>query len=210
MTQSNFSTDSLTPTPTNLVLVLSGPSGVGKDSALDTMKSRAMPLCYIVTNTTRPQRLGETDGEHYHFISRTEFSRMIGADELLEHAEVYGNYYGVPKAMVRQAIDYGKDVIIKVDVQGAITIKKNLPDAILIFLMPPSLDELARRLNKRGTENSADLELRLNTAQSEIAQLSLFDYYVVSYANQLESVADDIAAIIASEKMRVKLRRYDF
>ena len=210
MTQSNFSTDSLTPTPTNLVLVLSGPSGVGKDSALDTMKSRAMPLCYIVTNTTRPQRLGEIDGEHYHFISRTEFSRMIGADELLEHAEVYGNYYGVPKAMVRQAIDYGKDVIIKVDVQGAITIKKNLPDAILIFLMPPSLDELARRLNKRGTENSADLELRLNTAQSEIAQLSLFDYYVVSYANQLESVADDIAAIIASEKMRVKLRRYDF
>lgn len=210
MTQSNFSTDSLTPTPTNLVLVLSGPSGVGKDSALDTMKARAMPLCYIVTNTTRPQRLGEIDGEHYHFISRTEFSRMIGADELLEHAEVYGNYYGVPKAMVRQAIDYGKDVIIKVDVQGAITIKKNLPDAILIFLMPPSLDELARRLNKRGTENSADLELRLNTAQSEIAQLSLFDYYVVSYANQLESVADDIAAIIASEKMRVKLRRYDF
>jgi len=210
MTQSNFNTDSLTPTPTNLVLVLSGPSGVGKDSALDTMKVRTMPLCYIVTNTTRPQRPGEIDGEHYHFISRAEFSRMISANELLEHAEVYGNFYGVPKTMVRQAIDYGKDVIIKVDVQGAITIKKNLPDAILIFLMPPSLDELAKRLNKRGTENSADLELRLNTAQSEIAQLSLFDYYVVSYANQLESVADNIAAIIASEKMRVKLRKYDF
>jgi len=210
MTQSNFNTDSLTPTPTNLVLVLSGPSGVGKDSALDTMKARTMPLCYIVTNTTRPQRPGEIDGEHYHFISRTEFSRMISANELLEHAEVYGNFYGVPKTMVRQATDYGKDVIIKVDVQGAITIKKNLPDAILIFLMPPSLDELAKRLNKRGTENSADLELRLNTAQSEIAQLSLFDYYVVSYANQLESVADNIAAIIASEKMRVKLRKYDF
>jgi len=206
---SNSSADSLIPAPTNLVLVLSGPSGVGKDAALNAMKERSIPLAYIVTNTTRPQRQGETNGEHYHFISQAEFTRMLNANKLLEHAEVYGNYYGVPKAMVRQALISGQDVIIKVDVQGALAIKKQLPDAILIFLMPPSLDELSKRLRKRGTENSKELEIRLNTARSEIEKLPLFNYTVVSYSNRIESIADDIKAIITAEKLRVKSRRYN-
>ncbi|MCL2706653.1 MAG: guanylate kinase [Dehalococcoidia bacterium] len=209
MNQLNYSPDNILSAPVNLVLVLSGPSGVGKDATLSALKTRSTSPVHIITNTTRSQRLGETDGEHYHFISQPEFTRMISNNELLEHAEVYGNYYGVPKAAVHQALAHGKDVIIKVDVQGAITIKKNLPDAVLIFLMPPSLDELSRRLRKRGTESSSDLELRLNTARSEIEQLSSFDYVVVSHSNRIESTTDDISAIIAAEKLRIPSRSYN-
>jgi guanylate kinase len=208
MTLSSSNTDSLYPAPANLVLVLSGPSGVGKDVTLNAMRARSIPLDYILTNTTRAKRPDETDGEHYRFISQTEFVRMIRNNELLEHAEVYGNYYGVPKATVYQALSHGKDVIIKVDVQGALTIKKNLPDAVLIFLMPPSLDELAKRLRGRGTESSEEIALRLNTARSEIAQLPLFDYFVVSYSNHIESAADDIVSIITAEKLRATPRSY--
>jgi len=206
---SNFNAESLSPAPDNLVLVLSGPSGVGKDVALNAMKARPIPLTYVVTNTTRPQRQCEIDGEHYHFVSQTEFSRMIGANELLEYAEVYGNYYGVPKTMVCQALAESKDVIIKVDVQGALTIKKRIPDAVLIFLLPPSFDELANRLQKRGTENNNDMELRLNTARSEIELLPLFNYAVVSYSNRIEDIVDNVAAIITAEKLRVKSRSFD-
>ncbi|MCL1885221.1 MAG: guanylate kinase [Dehalococcoidia bacterium] len=209
MMSSNSNAESLILTPDNLVLVLSGPSGVGKDVALNAMKARPIPSTYVVTNTTRPQRQCEIDGEHYHFVSQAEFSRMIGANELLEYAEVYGNYYGVPKTMVCQALADGKDVIIKVDVQGALTIKKRIPDAVLIFLMPPSLDELANRLQKRGTENNNDMELRLNTARSEIELLPLFNYAVVSYSNRIEDIVDNVAAIITAEKLRVKSHSFN-
>ena len=110
------------------------------------MKARALPLTFIVTNTTRPQRPGEVDNVHYHFVSQAEFTILRLGDELLEHAAVYGHFYGVPKAPVRQSLSQGKDVVIKVDVQGAMTIKNKLPGAVLIFLMPPSLEELGRRL----------------------------------------------------------------
>ncbi len=139
----------LSPTQVPLVVVLSGPSGAGKDATLSAMKSCSLPLSFIVTNTTRPQRPGEVDNVHYHFVSQQEFARLVEARELLEHAEVYGHFYGVPKAPVRQALALGKDVIIKVDVQGAMTIKKNLPGAVLIFLMPPSLEELAQRPRRK-------------------------------------------------------------
>jgi len=198
----------LSPTRVPLVVVLSGPSGAGKDTALSTMKARALPLFFIITNTTRPQRPGEVDGVHYHFVSQQEFKRLTDGRELLEHAEVYGHFYGVPKAPVRQALAQGKDAIIKVDVQGAMTIKKNLPGAVLIFLMPPSLEELTQRLKGRGTESARDLDIRLDTARSEIEKLPFFDYSVLSYQNRIEEVVSDIVTIMRAEKLRVAHREY--
>jgi len=198
----------LSPTPVPLIVVLSGPSGAGKDAALSAMKARALPLSFIITNTTRPQRPGEVDNVHYHFVSQQAFKRLIDGHELLEHAEVYGHFYGVPKAPVRQALVRGKDVIIKVDVQGAMTIKKNLPGAVLIFLMPPSLEELMQRLKGRGTESAIDLEIRLDTARSEIEKLPFFDYSVLSYQNRIEEAVSDIETIMHAEKLRVAHRKY--
>jgi guanylate kinase len=198
----------LSPAPLPLVVVLSGPSGAGKDATLSAMKSCSLPLSFIVTNTTRPQRPGEVDGVAYHFVSQQEFKRLVDGRELLEHAEVYGHFYGVPKAPVHQALALGKDVIIKVDVQGAMTIKKNLPGAVLIFLMPPSPEELKQRLKGRNTESIGDLEIRLDTARSEIAKLPMFDYVVLSYQNRIENTVDDITAIITAEKLRVAHREY--
>jgi len=208
MKPSSSKTSPTVPTPIPLVVVLSGPSGAGKDAVLNAMKSCALPLSFIVTNTTRPQRPGEVDNVHYHFVSRQEFTRLIDGGELLEHAEVYGHFYGVPGVPVRQALAQGKDVILKVDVQGAMTIKKNLPGAVLIFLMPPSLKELAERLKGRGTESAGDLEIRLDTARSEIEKLPLFDYVVVSSQNHIDQSVADIKAIIRAEKLRVSPREY--
>lgn len=199
---------SLAPAPSPLVVVLSGPSGAGKDAVLSAMKARSIPISYIVTNTTRPQRPGEVDNVHYHFVSSQEFESLIKRGELLEHAEVYGRFYGVPKAPVREALAQGKDAIIKVDVQGAMTIKKRLNGAVLIFLMPPSLEELAQRLKGRNTESPGDLEIRLDTARSEIEKLPRFDYVVMSYQDRIEKAVSDIEAIIRAEKLRVTRREY--
>jgi len=200
--------DYLPPASKPLVLVLSGPSGAGKDAVLNCMKSRHLPLAFIVTSTTRPQRSGEVDNVHYHFVSRQDFRCLLERHELLEHAAVYGHFYGVPRQPVREALAQGKDVIIKVDVQGAMTIKKKLPQAVLVFLMPPSIDELAQRLKQRNTESAGDLELRLNIARAELKKLGLFDYLVTSYEDQVERAANDIEAIITAEKRRIKPREY--
>ena len=165
-----------------------------------------MPLYYTVTNTTRACRPGESDGKPYRFVGMEDFERLLERDELLEHAVVYGNHYGVPKSQVREALAAGKDVILKIDVQGAMTIKKLLPDATLIFLMPPSLAELARRLGGRKTETPEELELRLATARAEIAKLSEFHYVVTN--RDIRQSLNDISAIIAAEKLRVAPRRY--
>ncbi len=173
------------------------------------MKTRGLALHYVVTNTTRPRRPAEVEGEPYHFISDAEFERLIAQNEMLEHALVYGRHYGVPKSQVRDALKQGKDVVIKVDVQGAMTIKKLLPDAVLAFLMPPSLDELAKRLNGRGTEAPKDLELRLSTARSEIEKLREFDYVVTNHSQHIDRAVEDVAAIITAEKLRVAPRKYE-
>lgn len=194
------------PLPSPLVIVLSGPSGAGKDAVLGAMRERGIKAEYVVTNTTRARRPAEAEGNPYHFVSVDEFKSLLEHGEMLEHAEVYGNYYGVPKASVRKALAEGRDVLIKVDVQGALTIKKLLPGAVLIFLMPPSLDELAHRLNGRRTEASKDLELRLATARSEIDKLPSFDYAVTNL--RLKQAVDDVAAIITAEKLRTTPRSY--
>ncbi|MFC1911542.1 guanylate kinase [Chloroflexota bacterium] len=189
-----------------LLIVLSGPSGVGKDAVLSRMRESKYPLEYIVTVTTRPRRARERDNRDYNFISTEKFHAMIEHDELLEWANVYGNLYGVPKEPIRQALDSGKDTIVKVDVQGAATIKKILPQAVFIFLMPPSMEELMLRLNRRHTELPFDLALRAKTAEEEIKQLPLFDYRVFSGRDEINRAVSDITSILTAEKRRVAQR----
>jgi guanylate kinase len=189
-----------------LLIVISGSSGIGKDAALNRMKELGYPFHYTVTFTTRTQRAGEIDGGDYFFISKTGFREMVRQDEFLEWAEVYGNWYGIPKKQVKQALDRGQDVIIKIDVQGAATVKKLVPEAVLIFLAPPSMEELEQRLIKRKTETASDLELRIKTAMAEMNSLPLFDYMVVNYQDAMDSTITKVNAIVAAEKCRVKPR----
>jgi len=189
-----------------LLIVLSGPSGVGKDAVLARMRRLRRPFHYVVTATTRPRRAEEKDGVDYHFLSQEEFQKMIDSGQLLERAKVYGNYYGVPKDEIAQGLAKGMDVIVKVDIQGAATIKKILPQAVFIFLMPPSIGELQRRLRQRRSEAGADLALRLKKAEEEIKSLPLFDYVVTSHQDELETIVAQIDAIVVAEKCRVKPR----
>jgi guanylate kinase len=189
-----------------LFIVLSGPSGAGKDAVLARMKEMDYPLKYITTLTTRPQRPGEKDTVDYRFVTVKRFQEMIENNELLEQAEVYGNWYGVPKEAVREALSQGQDAAVKVDVQGAAAIKKIMPQAIFIFLMPPSMEELKARLKQRRTESSADLDLRLKTAEEEIKQMPLFDYLVFNRLNEIDRAVAEIEAIITAEKCRVTPR----
>jgi len=189
-----------------LFIVISGPSGAGKDAVLTKMKELGCPLEYVVTVTTRPQRDKERNNVDYHFISTERFQEMIKREEFLEWANVYGNWYGVPKKPVKQALDKGQDVIVKVDIQGAATIKKILPQAVFIFLVPPSMEELVLRLKQRHTESPFDLALRTKTAEEEIKQLSLFDYIVVNKRGEMDLAVSDIKAIITAEKCRVTPR----
>jgi len=193
-----------------LLIVLSGPSGAGKDAVLTRIRESNYPLNYITTVTTRPQRATERDNIDYHFISTKKFQKMIENNELLEWANVYGNWYGVPKKPVKQALHKGQDTIVKVDIQGATTIKKILPQAVFIFLTPPSTEELRLRLKQRHTESSFDLALRTKTAEEEIKQLSLFDYVVFSRQNEIDRAVADIEAIITAEKCRVTPRKVSF
>ena len=193
-----------------LLIVLSGPSGVGKDAVLEGFKKRSYPMHYAVTATTRPRRKKETDGVDYHFVSKTEFEKMIEKGELLEWANVYGNLYGVPKSESLQAMDKGKDVIVKVDVQGAASIKKTVPQAVFIFLAPPSMEDLNKRLKQRKTESSIDLEVRIKAAEKEMNSLSMFDYVVVNHRDGIRRAISQIESIITAEKCRVKPRSIEF
>ena len=189
-----------------LLVVLSGPSGVGKDVVLARMRRLGRPFHYVVTATTRPKRAREKNGVDYHFLSRKEFQQMVDKHQFLEWANVYGNYYGVPKDEITSALSQGVDAIVKVDVQGAATIKEILPQAVFIFLTPPSMEALKKRLKMRRSESSADLALRLERAKEEIKSLPLFDYVITSHQNKLDEVVSQIDAIIAAEKRRVKPR----
>ena len=189
-----------------LLIVLSGPSGVGKDALLRKMKEQKYPFHYVVTVTSRPRREGERDGVDYHFISQREFQQMIDNGELLEWANVYGNYYGVPRKEISQALSKGKDVIVKVDVQGAATIKRILPQAVFIFLRPPSMEELERRLRQRHSESARDLALRLQKAEEEMKSLPLFDHVLTSYQGKLDEAISQIQSTVAAEKRQVKPR----
>ena len=189
-----------------LLIVLSGPPGAGKDAVLSRLKKSDYPLEFITTVTTRPKRAKEKNNIDYHFVSVESFHKMIENKELLEWANVYGNWYGVPREPVKRALDRGQDIIVKVDVQGAATIKKTIPQAVFIFLVPPSMEELATRLKQRQTESPFDLALRLKTAEEEIKQLPLFDYVVVNREAEIDLAVSEIEAIITAEKRRVTPR----
>jgi guanylate kinase len=189
-----------------LLVVISGPSGVGKDVTLKRLEELGYPFYFVVTANTRPKREGEIDGVDYFFVSKTEFAEMIDNEELLEHAVVYGDYKGIPKAQVRQALASGQDVIMRIDVQGAETIRRIVPEAVFIYLSAESEAALVERLRLRKTEPEDQLALRIATARQEQRRLDLFDYLVVNRADELDETCEMIAAIITAEKCRIRQR----
>lgn len=193
--------------PEPLLIVISGPSGVGKDTVIRWMEKRGLPFHFVVTATTRPPRPNEVHGSDYLFLSKDEFAEMIEQDELLEYAVVYEDFKGVPKKQVREALASGKDVVMRVDVQGAATVRKLAPEALLIFLTTQDEEELARRLTARKSEDAEGLKLRIATARQEMKQIELFDYVVVNRENQLDEALDTILAIIRAEHARVHHRK---
>jgi guanylate kinase len=192
----------LAPPAKPLLIVLSGLSGVGKDTVLADLKKSGLPAFFSVSATTRARRSGEKEGADYYFVAPEKFQQMIDADELLEWAVVYGNRYGIPRTPVRQAIERGQDVIVKIDVQGAATIRKKAPGAVLIFLVTSTMDELEDRLHKRSTESPAELKLRLKTAVKELESIAIFDYIVVNRQGEIQRTIDTINAIMTAEKCR--------
>ncbi|HLC35772.1 MAG TPA: guanylate kinase [Anaerolineales bacterium] len=190
-----------------LLIVLSGPSGVGKDSVIREMKSRELPLHFVVTATTRPPREEEVEGRDYLFISKEHFAEMIDQGELLEYAVVYSDYKGIPKSQVRQALASGHDVIMRVDVQGAATVRRLCPQALLIFLTTRNEEELETRLNARRTESPEELKLRIATARQEMQRLGEFDYVVVNPDHRLNEAVANILAILEAEHSRVDQRQ---
>jgi len=192
--------------PDPVLVVVSGPSGVGKDTVLKRMKELDYPFHFVVTATTRPPRKDEEQGVAYWFVSEAEFKDLISRGELFEHALVYGDYKGVPKKQVRRALASGQDVIMRLDVQGATTVRRLIPDAILIFLLAGSEDELLGRLRARRTETEKALGRRIATARGEMKRIPEFDYVVVNRDGQLDRAVETIAAIIAAERCRTKQR----
>ena len=193
--------------PEPLLIVISGPSGVGKDTVVLGMKARGLPIHFVVTATTRPPREGEVHGVDYYFFTKEEFAEMIEKDELLEYAFVYNDYKGIPKFQVRDALESGVDVVMRLDVQGAATIRELYPEALLIFLTTDTEDELVQRLEARKTETIAELKLRIATARKELNRVDEFDYVVVNRDNQLDKTVDNIEAIIHAEHHRTKHRK---
>ena len=189
-----------------LLVILSGPSGVGKDAALEELKKLDRQWYFAVTATTRKMRDGERDGVDYIFLDEDTFAKMRERYEFLESAQVYGRWYGVPRNQVRNGLKSGRDVILNIDVQGAETVRRLIPEAVSIFMLPASLDELRGRLAGRMTETPSEMELRLKVAEEELARVSDFDYRVVNRDNCLEQAISDIDAIISAEKCRMKPR----
>ena len=189
-----------------LLVVLSGPSGVGKDTVLAGLKKCNHPFHFVVTVNTRPKRPDEAEGLDYHFITKERFAEMINRDELLEHAIVYGDYKGIPKQQVRDALASGKDVLLRLDVQGAATVRRLVPEAVLIFITAPSEEELIARLQARKTEPPDQLHLRMATSRQEMKRMSEFDYVVVNRESCVDTTVNDVLAIIRAEHCRAHQR----
>jgi guanylate kinase len=193
--------------PQPLLIVISGPSGAGKDTVMQRMQERGLPFHFVVTATTRPKRENEIQGQDYFFVTKDEFARMIDEDELIEHAIVYGDYKGIPKQQVREALASGKDVVMRVDVQGAESVRKMAPEALLIFITTDSEEELVHRLETRKTETADSLAIRIATARKELKRVEAFDYVIVNRDFQLDITVDAIRSIISAEHHRVNPRK---
>ena len=190
-----------------LLIVISGPSGAGKDSVILRMKEMNLPFHFVVTATTRLARPDEVHGVDYFFLSSAEFAEMIEKDELLEYAIVYDEYKGIPKEQVRQALASGKDVVMRIDVQGAATIRRICPEALSIFLTTQDEDEMIQRLRQRRTETPEGIELRIATARQELKRMAEFDYVIINRECYLNEAVQTILAIIQAEHHRVKQRK---
>ena len=198
-----------TPLPERpaLLVVISGPSGVGKDSVLRGLREQGLPFRFVPTMNTRPKRSDEVDGVDYFFVTTEEFVTLLEQGELLEHAIVYGDYKGIPKKPIREALNSGQDVVLRVDVQGAATLKRLIPQAIFIFLTTPTEEELVQRLLKRKTESPESLRIRIATAREEMLRIPEFDYVVVNHDDQLDETVQDVIGIIRAEHCRVQPRK---
>jgi guanylate kinase len=185
-----------------LLTVLSGFSGSGKDAVRDLLMAWKLPVHFVVTATNRPMRPGEVEGIDYLFVSDAEFDRMEREGELIEHAIVYGQKKGVPKKQVLEPLAAGCDVLARVDVQGAATLKELIPDAFLIFIAPPSMEEAAKRLTDRDTDSEEQRRIREQTAKDELAASEAFDHIVINETGKLEDTAKRVAELIAEEKRR--------
>ncbi len=188
------------------IFIISGPSGSGKDTLLKELFVKCPSIKFSISSITRNMRDGEIEGEKYNFISRERFEEMIKNDELLEYNVYVGNYYGTPKAPVVEAVEKGEDIFIEVDVNGAASIRKKLPEAISIFIMPPSFDELHRRLSGRGTETEEVINERMDAALGEIARATEYDYVVVN--DNLSDAVDDIISIISSSRLTLERQKH--
>lgn len=193
--------------PQPLLIVISGTSGIGKDAVLRGLKDRNLPLHFVITATSRAPRPDEVDGKDYFFFSREEFKARIDKGEFIEYAMVYDDYKGAPRWQIDDALRSGKDVVLRVDVQGAETYRKLYPEAVLIFLIPNTMDEWFGRLMARNTETPENLKLRIDTAKNEVARIGLFDYVVVNADHLLEKAVEDIIAIINVEHHKVHHRK---
>ena len=184
------------------LFIISGPSGSGKDTVLQELFKKCPDLKFSISSVTRPMREGEREGEKYNFISREKFENMIANDELLEYNQFVGNFYGTPKAPVEAAINSGDDIIVEIDVNGAAQIRSKIKDAISVFIMPPSLEILKKRLSRRGTETAEVIEKRIAVALGEISRATEYDYIVVN--DVLSEAVNDFAAIICADRLKIE------
>lgn len=187
------------------IFIISGPSGSGKDTLLGELFKKRPEIKFSISSVTRPMREGEKEGEKYNFISREKFEEMLKADLLLEYNVYADNYYGTPQLPVIEASENGLDMMIEVDVNGAANIRKKLPQAISIFIMPPSYEELRRRLSSRGTETDAIIEKRMKIALSEIARADEYDYIIVN--DDINIAVNDIVSVIENSRLNTKRQK---
>ncbi len=188
--------------PRPLLVVISGPSGVGKDVTIQRLKNKEYPCHFVVTATTRAKRESEVDGVDYHFVSITQFESMVRSGDLLEHALVYNQYKGIPKSEVQAALESGMDAILRIDVQGAATIRELVPEAVTIFLTAESDDALVKRLQHRLTENAEEMERRIRDARKELQEAEKFDYVVINRECHLDDTVEQVISIMRAEKCR--------
>ena len=209
MTQSQSHPEETTSTTTRqgLLFVLSAPSGAGKDTVIQALQAQGADFFVVPSVTARAPRPGESEGKPYHFVSLESFEQMVANGELLEHALVHGNWYGQPRQPIRENLQAGRDVLLKIDVQGAATVRRLIPQAIFIFLHPGSNEELMQRLKARSTETAEELQRRLTNAQMELAEQHWYDYLVFNRHGRLQEAVDDVRAIMRAEHCRVTPRQ---